>query len=245
MTGKSVTRRGFVAGGALAAGLLGLAGCNAAGGTDGATKGSGYKETDSGNGYTIVDNGDGKQLSYSPDSGLKLIEKDGYAFKDFEGTGELVPYEDWRLTAEERADDLAGRLTIEQIAGLMCFSAHVFTLEDDNSVTDVQKEFLDGNVRAVLNAASGYAAYRQATWSNLLQAYVEASGNKIPTGRVTWPLRRPSTPPWPSRPAPASLARCARWASPRSSGPRWTSPPTRAGSASAAPSARTRRCPAT
>ena len=74
MTGKSVTRRGFVAGGALAAGLLGLAGCNAAGGTDGATKGSGYKETDSGNGYTIVDNGDGKQLSYSPDSGLKLIE---------------------------------------------------------------------------------------------------------------------------------------------------------------------------
>ena len=117
MTGKSVTRRGFVAGGALAAGLLGLAGCNAAGGTDGATKGSGYNETDSGNGYTIVDNGDGKQLSYSPDSGLKLIEKDGYAFKDFEGSGELVPYEDWRLTAEERADDLAGRLTIEQIAG--------------------------------------------------------------------------------------------------------------------------------
>ena len=101
MTGKSITRRGFVAGGALAAGLLGLAGCNAAGGTDGVAKGSGYKETDSGNGYTIVDNGDGKQLSYSPDSGLKLIEKDGYAFKDFEGTGELVPYEDWRLTAEE------------------------------------------------------------------------------------------------------------------------------------------------
>lgn len=197
MTGKSVTRRGFVAGGALAAGLLGLAGCNAAGGTDGATKGSGYKETDSGNGYTIVDNGDGKQLSYSPDSGLKLIEKDGYAFKDFEGTGELVPYEDWRLTAEERADDLAGRLTIEQIAGLMCFSAHVFTLEDDNSVTDVQKEFLDGNVRAVLNAASGYAAYRQATWSNLMQAYVEASGNKIPVNFSSDPRNGKNCTDWP------------------------------------------------
>ena len=91
MTGKSVTRRGFVAGGALAAGLLGLAGCSAAGGTDGATKGSGYKETDSGNGYTIVDNGDGKQLSYSPDSGLKLIEKDGYAFKDFEARASSSP----------------------------------------------------------------------------------------------------------------------------------------------------------
>ena len=180
MTGKSVTRRGFLAGSALTAGLVGLAGCSAGGTDDGTKKGSGYKETTTDAGYTVVDNGDGKQLSYSPDSGLKLIEKDGYAFKDFEGTGELVPYEDWRLSAEERAEDLAGRLTVEQIAGLMCFSAHVNSLEDDLSITDVQKEFLDGNVRAVLNAASGYAAYKQATWANNLQAYVEASDNKIP-----------------------------------------------------------------
>ena len=179
---KNVTRRGFLAGSALTAGLVGLAGCSAGGSGDaGATKkGNGYKETDSGNGYTIVDNGDGKQLSYSPDSGLKLIEKDGYAFKDFEGTGELVPYEDWRLSAEERAEDLAGRLSVEQIAGLMCFSAHQSKVEDDCSVTDEQKEFLDGNVRAVLNAASGYPAFKQATWANNMQAYVEGSKNKLP-----------------------------------------------------------------
>ena len=197
MTGKSVTRRGFVAGGALAAGLLGLAGCNAGGGSADAAKGSGYKETDSGNGYTIVTQEGGKQLSYSPGSGLKLIEKDGYAFKDFEGTGELVPYEDWRLSAEERADDLAGRLTVEQIAGLMCFSAHVTTLEDDNSVTDVQREFLDGNVRAVLNAASGYAAYRQADWSNKIQSYVEASDNKIPVNFSSDPRNGKNCTDWP------------------------------------------------
>ena len=79
----------------------------------------------------------------------------------------------------------------------MCFSAHVFTLEDDNSVTDVQKEFLDGNVRAVLNAASGYAAYRQATWSNLMQAYVEASGNKIPVNFSSDPRNGKNCTDWP------------------------------------------------
>ena len=89
---KNVTRRGFLAGSAVTAGLLALAGCSTGDGSTKPAKGNGYKETDSGNGYTIVDNGNGKQLSYSPESGLKLIEKDGYAFKDFEGTGELVPY---------------------------------------------------------------------------------------------------------------------------------------------------------
>lgn len=194
-----VTRRGFLAGSALTAGLIGLAGCSSSNGSSssGITKGSGYTESDSGQGYTIVDNGDGKQLSYSPSSGLKLIEVDGYAFKDFEGTGELVPYEDWRLTAEERAEDLAGRLSIEQIAGLMCFSNHQMSLESDCSVTDEQKEFLDGNVRAVLNAASGYPAFQQATWANNMQAYVEGSENKLPINFSSDPRNGKNCVNWP------------------------------------------------
>ena len=155
---SNISRRNFLAGAAVTAGLLGLVGCS---GTDAPKKGNGYTETATDFGYTVVDNGDGARLSYSPDSGLKLIEKDGYAFKDYEGTGELVPYEDWRLSAEERAEDLAGRVSVEQIAGLMCFSSHVSKLEDDCSVTDEQKEFLDGNVRAVLNACSGFPAFKR------------------------------------------------------------------------------------
>lgn len=181
---KSISRRGFFAGTAVTAGLLGLAACQT--GTteepaeEQSSSGAGYTETETEFGYTIVEQEGGKRLSYSPDSGLKLIEQDGFAFKDFEGTGELVPYEDWRLSADERAEDLAGRLTIEQIAALMCFSSHQSALEDGNIVTDDQKEFLDNNVRAVLNAASGYPAFRQAEWANNMQAYVEGSENKIP-----------------------------------------------------------------
>ncbi|ETJ07173.1 MAG: putative xylan 1,4-beta-xylosidase, partial [Actinomyces urogenitalis DORA_12] len=53
-----------------------------------------------------------------------VIEVDGHLFKDLARTGELLPYEDWRLSASERAADLAGRLSIEQIAGLMLYSPH-------------------------------------------------------------------------------------------------------------------------
>lgn len=53
-----------------------------------------------------------------------LIEVDGLWFRDLASTGELVPYADWRLTPDERARDLAARLSVEQIAGLMLYSPH-------------------------------------------------------------------------------------------------------------------------
>ena len=55
---------------------------------------------------------------------VPLLEKDGFCFKDLARTGELLPYEDWRLPAKERAEDLAARLTPEEIAGLMLISGH-------------------------------------------------------------------------------------------------------------------------
>ena len=44
----------------------------------------------------------GKPLAWSASSGVELIERDGLYFKDLEKTGELLPYEDWRLPVEER-----------------------------------------------------------------------------------------------------------------------------------------------
>ena len=44
-----------------------------------------------------IRNEGGKCLGLSDGSRVKLITVDGLAFKDFLGTGELAPYEDWRL----------------------------------------------------------------------------------------------------------------------------------------------------
>ena len=48
-----------------------------------------------------------------------IIEVDGYQFKDLNDNGELDPYEDWRLTPEERADDLISQMDIDQQAAQM------------------------------------------------------------------------------------------------------------------------------
>ena len=52
----------------------------------------------------------------------EIIEVDGYQFKDLNDNGELDPYEDWRLTPEERADNLLSLMTVEQQA---CQMAHL------------------------------------------------------------------------------------------------------------------------
>ncbi|KAB8307075.1 glycoside hydrolase family 3 protein [Rouxiella chamberiensis] len=48
-----------------------------------------------------------------------LLTVDGLKFKDLSHTGKLEPYEDWRLTPEERAADLVKRMTLEEKAGVM------------------------------------------------------------------------------------------------------------------------------
>jgi len=65
-----------------------------------------------------------KTISWTKANNVPLLEQDGLWFKDLARTGQLLPYEDWRLPAAERARDLAGRMSIEQIAGLMLYSPH-------------------------------------------------------------------------------------------------------------------------
>ena len=72
-------------------------------------------------GFIRVENPNGgERLSYSPNSGLKILEvQDGeyvYAFKDLNKNGTLDVYEDWREDDESRARDLVSQLSIEQMA---------------------------------------------------------------------------------------------------------------------------------
>ncbi|AIW15760.1 glycoside hydrolase family 3 N-terminal domain-containing protein [Vibrio tubiashii] len=48
-----------------------------------------------------------------------LLNVDGYQFRDSNGNGSLEPFEDWRLTPNERAQDLVGRMTLDEKAGMM------------------------------------------------------------------------------------------------------------------------------
>lgn len=66
-------------------------------------------------GYTLIRNDDGVQITTATG---KVIEADGLAFRDLEGDGVLHPCDDYRLPYEERAHDMAGRLSVQEMIGL-------------------------------------------------------------------------------------------------------------------------------
>ena len=143
-------------------------------------------------GYSLITQKDGPTLGYSS---VDILQADGYAFKDLNRNGKLDPYEDWRLPALERAHDLAGQLSIEEIAGLMLYSSHQavpgsaygfggasYASEDHEpwDLTEQQKKFLsEDNLRAVL-VTSVQSPEVAARWNNRMQAYVEAMGHGVP-----------------------------------------------------------------
>jgi len=53
---------------------------------------------------------------------LPLLESNGLTFKDHNRNGVLDPYEDWRLGATQRAEDLVGQMNLAQKAGFMMIS---------------------------------------------------------------------------------------------------------------------------
>ena len=138
-------------------------------------------------GYTLIVQKGGPTLGYTS---APILTIGGRAFKDLNRNGELDPYENWRRPALERAVDLAGRLSIEEIAGLMLYSAHqpVPTPE----LTDAQKKFLgEDNLRHVLvtTVASPEVAAR---WNNNVQAFVEVLGLGVPANNSSDPRNETS-----------------------------------------------------
>lgn len=167
-----------------------------------------WKQTEA-DGYTVIQNEGGATLGLASDSSVPVLEVDGYAFKDFLRSGKLAPYEDWRLSCEERAKDLAERIGIEDIAGLMLYSAHQLVpakgplaaafggtyggkaYEESGAkpwdLTDQQKEFIvRDKVRHVLimGLEDTETAVR---WNNNLQALAEQSGFGIPANNSSDP----------------------------------------------------------
>lgn len=161
--------------------------------------GQNWTETKVGTWVKVANKG-GQTLGYTPTSGVKLVTVNGLAFKDLNRNGKLDPYEDWRLPAATRAKDLAAKMSVEQIAGLMLYSRHqpipaapagpfagtyggkVFAQSGANvaDLTDQQREFLTkDNLRHVL-ITSVQSPEAAAQWNNNAQGLVEGLGLGIP-----------------------------------------------------------------
>ena len=147
--------------------------------------------------HVLVTNPGGPVLGMAePD----LKEQDGLVFKNLSHTDTLLPYEDWRLSPEERAADLARRLTVEEIAGLMLWSPHQMVpflpglpfvghydggdfqpgVTVPSALTDEQIHFVrTEHIRNILLTLTESAEV-SAQWNNKLQALAEQSRLGIP-----------------------------------------------------------------
>ena len=133
-------------------------------------------------GYTLITQKGGPTLGYVT---TPILTVHGHAFKDLNRNGELDPYENWRRPAYQRAVDLAGRLSIEEIAGLMLYSSHQAVPTPE--LTDAQRKFLqDDNLRHVLVTTVGSPEIA-ARWNNNVQAFVEGLGCGIPANNSSDP----------------------------------------------------------
>lgn len=118
---------------------------------------------------------------------------DGTRFRDLNGNGILDPYEDPRLTPEERTDDLLGRMSPAEKIGLMFQT--VIEIGPDGELLEtpgaiskspttdvvVGKNMTHFNVHAIRTAREG------ARWNNNLQRLAERTPHGVPVTISTDP----------------------------------------------------------
>lgn len=146
-----------------------------------------YTTETTADGWIRVVNEGGATLGYAPESGVTIIESDGYAFKDMNKNGELDPYEDWRLPYEERAVDLVSKMTIEQMSGLRINGAIGGLETDIPAMNDmdgnpIYPQIVEGGVRYYIMypVAFGAPLNTVPACANALQATAESTELGIP-----------------------------------------------------------------
>ena len=132
---RTITRRSFLAASAVSAGLMGLAGCDGAQ-APAAGDGTAAPSADS---YPIDPDGEGVEAKWASEEvrdgwtrvtqeggatlgvmdAARIIQVDGYAFRDMNGDGKIELWEDWRQSADDRAAALAAALPAEECIKLM------------------------------------------------------------------------------------------------------------------------------
>ncbi|MED5595792.1 glycoside hydrolase family 3 N-terminal domain-containing protein [Janthinobacterium sp. P210006] len=121
------------------------------------------------------------------------LKSDGYTFKDMNRNGKVDPYEDWRLPAEARADDLLSRMSLDEKAGLMMHGTAP-TVSDPSGIglggaydmAALQDLIVKQYVNTFITRMAGDTANMAAQY-NKLQALSETSRHGIPVSISTDP----------------------------------------------------------
>lgn len=107
-----------------------------------------------------------------------VIEVEGYQFIDLNGNGMLDIYEDWRLDAETRADDLVGQMTVrEKIAQMQ---HPTFLPRADGKIPSYLEKWCNTEGIGMLLIRELSSVESAATTMNTIQEYAEGSRLGVP-----------------------------------------------------------------
>jgi beta-glucosidase len=114
-------------------------------------------------------------------TGKGLLTVDGLQFRDLNASGQLEPYEDWRLAEICRAKDLVSRMSVAEKVGLMYEGGGVGSGSADGSVpASAQVNVTGGHVRQGLIRLGSFTAPQMAVYTNHLQELSESQPLGVP-----------------------------------------------------------------
>ncbi len=124
---------------------------------------------------------------------MTLIAADGTAYRDLNHNGQLDPFEDPRLSTADRVDDLVGRLSVAEKAGLM-FHTVIEAGGDGEVLTGPGRISKTGTEEVVLGKLVNHFNVHvlpeprlAARWANKLQRVAERAPHGIPVTVSTDP----------------------------------------------------------
>jgi beta-glucosidase len=132
-----------------------------------------WEESLTPDGWTIVTNEDGATLGYSKNSGLQIIQLDGYAFKDLNRNNMLDQFEDWRVDYNTRAAAIVDEIPIEQMMGMKMNPFGLGSVNPD-ALDDGIMNALDLGYRQLRAPGSNASGKVKASWNNMVQEYIES-----------------------------------------------------------------------
>ena len=188
---KDITRRGLLKAAALIGTAGTLAACSAQGekekaapseasypiDPDGSDVKAKWSSEENSRTWTKITNEGGPTLGVADTS--KIIQVDGFAFKDLNGNGKLDFWEDWRQSPEDRAAALAKEIDYDLIPGLMLVDGSLSNMAS-SVIPDEGKALLDKGVLGLGAASISAEPEGTIAFANSIQKYVESCNMGIP-----------------------------------------------------------------
>lgn len=123
----------------------------------------------------------------------RVMSDDGVLYRDLNGNGILDPYEDPRLTPQQRVEDLLARLSLEEKVGLLFQT--VIEVGPDGTILEEPGDISKSPTSTVVstkfmnhfNVHRLESAHIAASWNNALQALAEQTPHGIPVTVSTDP----------------------------------------------------------